>query len=99
MVSGRCIRQERVMEQLVAVERVNGHYVAESLSFPELRAEAGMICKPPGRLARRRPFKTLTVPKPGVALAATATFTNMRFGPVTKMRRTWMALDPKATLV
>ena len=28
------------MEQLVAVERVNGHYVAESLSFPELRAEA-----------------------------------------------------------
>ncbi len=28
------------MEQLVAVEQVNGHYVAESLNFPELRAEA-----------------------------------------------------------
>lgn len=28
------------MEQLVAVEQVNGHYVAESLTFPELRAEA-----------------------------------------------------------
>ena len=27
------------MEQLVAVEQVNGHYVAESLTFPELRAE------------------------------------------------------------
>ncbi len=25
---------------LVAVEQINGHYVAESLSFPELRAEA-----------------------------------------------------------
>ena len=27
------------MEQLIAVEQVNGHYVAESLTFPELRAE------------------------------------------------------------
>ena len=27
------------MEQFVAVEQVNGHFVAESLAFPELRAE------------------------------------------------------------
>ena len=28
------------MEQFVALEQVNGHFVAESLAFPELRAEA-----------------------------------------------------------
>lgn len=28
------------MEQFVAIEQVNGHYVAASLAFPDLRAEA-----------------------------------------------------------